>query len=250
MRLDPTVAAAGTGLIVHDIIGSTNTEACVLGRRGESRRVWIVAKEQTAGRGRRGNVWVSKPGNLYGSLLLPGIAAARAGGLAFVAGLAVHDALVALAPALAPQLMLKWPNDVLFDGAKIAGILIEAEQNWAVIGIGINCAQHPEATEQRATDLTFAGASMPVDAVFAQLSKTMFARLSQWAQGAGFSAIRADWLERAAGVGEDIRVRLPAKELSGQFQGLDESGHLLLRLSDGTLEAISSGEVFALHAVR
>jgi BirA family biotin operon repressor/biotin-[acetyl-CoA-carboxylase] ligase len=250
MRLDPTVAAAGTGLIVHDTIGSTNSEAAALGRQGQSKLVWIVAKEQTAGRGRRGNVWISKPGNLYASLLLPGIPSGSAGALAFVACLAVHDALLALAPALAPRLKLKWPNDVLLDGAKLAGILIEAELDWAVIGAGINCAHHPGDTEQRAISLTSAGAPLPVEAVFAQLSKTMFARLSQWAQGAGFSAIRADWLQHAAGVGEDIRVRLPSKELAGQFQGLDETGHLLLRLSDGTVEAVSSGEVFALRAVR
>ena len=250
MRLDPTVAAAGTGLIVHDVIGSTNTEAAALAQQGQSRPVWVVAKEQTAGRGRRGNVWISKPGNLYASLLVPGIAPGRAGALAFVAGLAVHDALVTLAPALAPRLKLKWPNDVLLDGGKLAGILIEAEQDWAVIGVGINCAHHPKETEQPAVDLTTAGAPLPVEAVFAQLSKTMFARLSQWAQGAGFLAIRTDWLEQAAGVGKDIRVRLPSKELSGQFHGLDETGHLLLRLPDGTVQTVSSGEVFALHVVR
>jgi len=136
----------------------------------------------------------------------------------------------------------------LLGGAKLAGNLNEAETDWAVIGIGINCAHHPKETTRPATDLTTAGAPLGAEKVFAQLSKTMHMRLRQWTNGAGFSAVRSDWLIRAAGVGKDIRVRLPAKELAGRFQGLDEAGHLLLRLADGSVEAVSSGEVFALSA--
>jgi BirA family biotin operon repressor/biotin-[acetyl-CoA-carboxylase] ligase len=248
MPLDPTVAAAGVRLVAHDIIGSTNTEACALGRAGERNRVWITASQQTAGRGRRGNVWVSEPGNVYASLLIPGIASGKAGELAFVAGLGVYDAIAELAPRIAARLALKWPNDVLLSGRKLAGILIEAEQDWAVIGIGINCTHHPLATAQPATDLATAGADLPADVVFTRLTKTIAVRLRQWAEGAGFAAVRSDWLIRAAGVGKDIRVRLPAQELAGQFQGLDETGHLLLRLPDGSIQSVSSGEVFALPA--
>jgi BirA family transcriptional regulator, biotin operon repressor / biotin---[acetyl-CoA-carboxylase] ligase len=246
MQLDPTVAAAGVKLIAYDTIGSTNTQACNLARAGEHAPLWVTAKQQTAGRGRRGNVWVSEPGNLYASLLLPSVSLARAGELAFVAGLGVFDAIAELAPPIASRLALKWPNDVLLGGAKLAGILIEAEGGWAVIGIGINCANHPKETTQVATDLTSAGAPLPVEAVFAHLSKTMLVRLRQWADGGGFPAVRSDWLIRAAGIGKDICVRLPAMELAGRFQGLDETGHLLLRLPDGNIQAVSSGEVFAL----
>ena len=210
--------------------------------------LWITARQQTAGRGRRGNVWISEPGNLYASLLLPGVPPGRAGDLAFVAGLGVYDAIAELASPVASRLALKWPNDVLLGGAKLAGILIEAEKDWAVIGIGINCAHHPQATTQAATDLATAGAALPVETLFARLSKTMHVRLRQWANGAGFATVRSDWLIRAAGVGKDICVRLPAKELAGQFQGLDAAGHLLVRLPDGSIEAVSSGEVFALSA--
>jgi BirA family transcriptional regulator, biotin operon repressor / biotin---[acetyl-CoA-carboxylase] ligase len=248
MLLDPKVAAAGVRLIACDTINSTNTEACALGRAGEHSPLWITAKRQTAGRGRRGNVWISEPGNLYASLLLPSVPVGRAGELAFVAGLGVYDAVAELAPPIASRLALKWPNDVLLGGAKLAGVLIEAEKGWAVIGIGINCAHHPKETTQPATDLTTAGAPLPAEKVFAQLSKTMHVRLRQWANGAGFSVVRSDWIIRAAGIGKDIRVRLPAKELAGSFQGLDEAGHLLLRLADGRVEAVSSGEVFALSA--
>src|SRR5580765_25778 len=113
MQLDPTAVAAGFRLLVHDSIGSTNTEACMLAHAGERTPLWITAREQSAGRGRRGNVWISKPGNLYASLLLPGMPAGRAGDLAFVAGLAVFDTVAALAPSAASRLALKWPNDVL-----------------------------------------------------------------------------------------------------------------------------------------
>jgi BirA family biotin operon repressor/biotin-[acetyl-CoA-carboxylase] ligase len=248
MQLDPTAVAAGFRLLAHDSIGSTNTEACVLAHAGERAPLWITARKQSAGRGRRGNVWISEPGNLYASLLLPGMPAGRAGDLAFVAGLAVFDTVAALAPSVASRLTLKWPNDVLLGGAKLAGILIEAEKDWAVIGVGINCAHHPEGTAHPATDLKSAGAAVSVESVFFELSKTMLSRLQQWTDGAGFATVRADWLLRASGVGKDIRVRLPAKELAGQFQGLDETGHLLLRLADGSVEAVSSGEVFALSA--
>jgi BirA family biotin operon repressor/biotin-[acetyl-CoA-carboxylase] ligase len=248
MRLDPIVAAAGVKLTAHDSIGSTSTEACALARGGERVPHWITAGQQTAGRGRRGNVWISEPGNLYASLLLPGVPRGRAGDLAFVSGVAVYDALVELAPPLASRLTLKWPNDVLLGTAKLAGILIEAEKEWAVIGIGINSAHHPKATAYPATDLAAAGVALLVEKIFVALSKAMHARLRQWDNGAGFSAIRSAWLLRATGLGKDIRVRLPAKELAGQFQGLDDAGHLLLRLPDGSIQAVSSGEVFALSA--
>src|SRR6187401_2216053 len=135
MQLDPIVADAGVRLIAHDTIGSTNTEACRLARAGERNPLWITARQQTAGRGRRGNVWISEPGNLYASLLLPDVPPGRAGELAFVAALAVYDAVSELAPDMAFRLTLKWPNDVQVGNAKLAGILIEAENSWAVLGI-------------------------------------------------------------------------------------------------------------------
>jgi BirA family biotin operon repressor/biotin-[acetyl-CoA-carboxylase] ligase len=250
MRLDPTVAAAGFRLITHDTIGSTSTEACGLARQGERGPLWLTARQQTAGRGRRGNVWVSEPGNLYASLLLPGVPKGRGGELAFVTGLAVYDALAALAPAIAPRLSLKWPNDVLLDGAKLAGILIEAEDDWAVVGIGINCQHHPQDMERPAVDLKSEGVDLTAEEVFSVLSKTMFGRLKQWASGTGFSAVRSDWLIRASGVGQSIRVKRHRDELSGQFQGLDETGQLLLRLPDGSIQAVNSGEIFMLDASR
>ena len=249
MQLDPTVAVLGVRLIAHDTIGSTNTEAWTWARRGERGPLWITAARQTAGRGRRGNVWISEPGNLYASLLLVDTAVSpRAAELSFVAALAVCDAVAEVAPGLASRLAVKWPNDLLLDGAKFAGVLIEAEGAAVVVGIGVNCAHHPAAISYPATDLAAAGAAASPEHMFRHLSKTMFGRMQQWRRGAGFASIRADWLARVTGLGEEIRVRLPKRELAGLFQALDEAGHLVLRLPDGRLETVSSGEVFALVA--
>src|SRR5262245_61818354 len=128
MHLDPQAVAAGWRLIALDRTGSTNQEALRLARSGEAGPLWITAVEQTAGRGRRGRSWHSPPGNHYASLLLtdPG-PADRAPQLSFVAALALHDAVSALAPGLSSRLRFKWPNDLLLDGAKVAGILVEGE---------------------------------------------------------------------------------------------------------------------------
>jgi BirA family transcriptional regulator, biotin operon repressor / biotin---[acetyl-CoA-carboxylase] ligase len=246
MQLDPIVSAAGVKLIVHDTIGSTNTEACDLARAGERTPLWITAKQQTAGRGRRGNTWVSEPGNLYTSFLLPDVPLGRAGDLAFVAALAIYDAVGELSPNLAFRLALKWPNDVLFGHTKFAGILIEAENSWAVIGIGVNCAHHPEQTTQPVTDLKSSGIAVTPEQVFTVLSKTMLIRLRQWGQGEGFAAIREDWLDACPGVGQPVMVRLPGRELTGKFENLNDQGHLMLRLRDGRVETISAGEVFGI----
>jgi len=246
MELAPGAAAAGVGLIACETVGSTNALALAHARGGERGPLWVTARVQTAGRGRRGRTWVSEPGNLYASLMLTDPAPpGRAAQLAFVAALAVADAIATTAPALAGELAFKWPNDVLLGGAKVAGILIEAEGTsplMAAIGIGVNCRHHPEAAEFPATDLAAADAAVSVEAVFMELSDAMVRRLREWQ--AGFAPIRAAWLARAAGLGGEMRARLGTRELTGRFEGLDEDGRLRLRRADGTLETIAAGEVF------
>ena len=190
---------------------------------------------------------MSPPGNLYATLLLsepaPPPAAPQ---LSFVAALALHDAVAECAPQLGPSLQVKWPNDLLLGGAKLAGILIEGENEPAfavAIGIGVNCASHPPDTPYPATDLAAAGALVAPEQLFAALGAAMARRLAQWNAGQGFAAIRADWLKRAAGLGRPIRVRLPERELSGRFEGLDDSGRLLLA-GEGGLTVVTAGEVF------
>jgi BirA family biotin operon repressor/biotin-[acetyl-CoA-carboxylase] ligase len=249
MHLDPD-ADAGARLITFDTLGSTNAEALSRARAGEQGPLWIVAERQTAGRGRRGNAWASEPGNLFASLLLTeGLPAAHLPELCFVVALAVRDAVGEAAPHLEPRLKLKWPNDLLLDGAKFVGILIEGEtvrdRSVVVAGIGINCAHHPADLPYPVTDLAASGAVVTPADLMRALARTMRARLAQWDAGSGFAAIRAEWLAHAAGIGGDIRVRLADRELSGKFETLDRMGRLMLRLPAGNLEAITVGEVFA-----
>ncbi|HTV38692.1 MAG TPA: biotin--[acetyl-CoA-carboxylase] ligase [Xanthobacteraceae bacterium] len=263
MRLDPAAELAGFRLAAHETLDSTNAQALRLAfdRSASTEPLWITARQQTAGRGRRGNVWVSPEGNLYATLLLADPAAPRhCPQLSFVAALAVHDALVQCAPALRGRLALKWPNDLLCADAKVAGILLEshhlagkpladrllADRLAVAIGIGINCRHHPEQTAYPATDLAAAGVEVSPDDAFSALCGTMMRRLMQWRRGEGFSTIRSDWLDRATGIGRDMLVRLPDRELHGRWETLDEHGQLLLRLADGSLETIAAGDVFPL----
>ncbi len=248
MKLDPRATAAGMRLVAHDVLGSTNAEALSLARQGERGPLWITAGRQTAGRGRRGRAWVSEPGNLYASLLLTDPAPAEHWPeLSFVAALAIHDAVVEVASRLKSLLAIKWPNDLLLSGKKFAGVLIEGEggDGGAVaVGIGVNCASHPTGTDHPATDLAAAGAEVSPETLFAALSAKMLGRLAQWNGGEGFATVRADWLARAAGLGDEIRVRLVDRELSGRFEALDRAGGLVLRRPDGKAETIAAGDVF------
>jgi BirA family biotin operon repressor/biotin-[acetyl-CoA-carboxylase] ligase len=239
-------------LIAHEVLVSSNAEALSLYGRGERGPLWVTAGRQTGGRGRRGRAGVSEPGNLFASLLLTDAALPEHWPeLAFVAALAIHDAIAELAPALRSQLLIKWPNDLLLGGKKFAGILIEGEGGGehggaVVVGIGVNCVSHPAETDYPATDLAAAGASVSAEALFAALSAKMLGRLAQWNAGEHFSTIRADWLSRAAGRGEAVRVRLNDQELTGRFDDVDETGRLVLSLPDGSRQTIAAGDVVKL----
>lgn len=240
---------AGVRYLAYEALGSTNAEALALARAGERGPLWVSARSQSAGRGRRGSAWVSPPGNLYASLLLsepsPKPCAPQ---LSFVAALALHDALCDSAPALGPLFKLKWPNDVLLGAKKLAGILVEGESEPAftvVIGFGVNCASHPDDTAFPATDLLTAGAVVASDALLGAVVAAMLRRMAIWSMGEGFAAIRKDWLARAAGLGGEIRVRLPERELTGRFLGLDEAGRLQLGQAS-EVTTVAAGEVFGL----
>jgi BirA family transcriptional regulator, biotin operon repressor / biotin---[acetyl-CoA-carboxylase] ligase len=274
MQLDPIAIAAGVRLIALNETTSTNEQA--LAKAHMRGPLWVIAVTQTRGRGRNRREWISLPGNLYASLgIVEPAPIERAPELAFVAALAVRDAVVAEAPALAPQLMFKWPNDLLLADQKCAGILIEGEVRLdhenrpqgltVVIGVGINCVSHPSmsldaplgrpftsarpAINYPATDLGAHGADVTAERVFTRLSATMCHRIAQWDRGAGLPAIRTDWLRHARGIGETISVRdYHEREKVGRFAGLDETGRLLLELPDGATEKIAAGEVFLFAA--
>jgi BirA family biotin operon repressor/biotin-[acetyl-CoA-carboxylase] ligase len=249
--------SAGQRVVILDLVDSTNAEALRRAGAGERGPLWIVAREQSAGRGRRGRAWTSLAGNLYATLMLSDPApVAVAPQLSFVTGLALHDAATAAAPALAPRLALKWPNDLLCGGRKIAGILVEGEGDPVTVaaGIGVNCRHHPDAAEFPATDFAAEGADVNAAALFDELAAAMAARLQAWNRGAGFAGIRTAWLSHAAGVGEPVRVRLNGRETGGRFETIDDSGRLMLRTGPGngpgSLEAIAAGDVFPFESAR
>jgi len=250
MNLDSAVAAAGVRILAFDTLGSTNAEALTRARAGEPGPLWITSACQTAGRGRRGRSFVSERGNLFASLLMTNASPVdRAAELAFVAALAAHDAVVDVAAELGPRLAVKWPNDLLCDGAKLAGILVEGESAIGrplvtVVGIGINCAHHPTQTDHPAIDLGAAGTRVTPEVLFTALSRAMLQRLQEWDRGRGFAATRAAWLARAASLGMPVRVNLTDRLLEGRFETLDPCGRLVLRLEDGTAEIITAGDVF------
>jgi BirA family biotin operon repressor/biotin-[acetyl-CoA-carboxylase] ligase len=209
---------------------------------------WVIADRQTAGRGRRGRAWSDGAGNLMTSVLVRAEGAVQQ--LSFVAALALFDALNASggegSATPAPRLSLKWPNDVLLDGVKVSGILLERAGDAIVIGFGVNIASYPEGTERPATSLAVAGwpAITPVDLL--ALLVPAFAELRQLWATQRFEPIRARWLAHAAGLGGRIVARLGDETLEGRFDGLDADGALALRLDDGSLRPVHAGEVFTL----
>lgn len=235
-------------LVSHERIASTSDEAKALAAAGAPAGTLVWARAQSAGHGRQGRSWISPAGNLYASLILrPAVPIATAAQLGFVAALAVGDACLALAPEAG--IAFKWPNDVLLDGRKLAGILLESQASsagmldWLVIGIGINLATYPVDVDYKATALSATGADAEPEDVLAALAAALLDWLGRWQDGAGFAAVRAAWLARGHGLGQPIRVRLPSSTLDGVFAGLDTDGALLLDSAAGR-RRIAAGEVF------
>lgn len=216
-----------------------------LARGGVTEGTWLRADQQLGGRGRQGRVWVSPPGNLYASTLVR----RRAGdppapSLALVAAVAL-DAL--LQGWLGPdRLVIKWPNDLLADGAKISGILLEGVDDAVVVGIGVNLAHHPEGIDRRATSLAALGLSAPDPGDFAEeLAASFAAWLARW-RGDGLGTVLARWQARAHPVGTALSVKAPEGLLEGLYDGLDGGGALRLRTPDGHLHLVHAGDVFLL----
>lgn len=236
--------------IALEDVSSTNTVAFEHARSGDPGRLWITARRQTGGRGRRGRTWISEPGNLYASLLLIDPAPKTAlASLPLVVALALHRAISAEMPFAGDRVRIKWPNDVLVDRAKVSGILIEAEmladgQNAVVIGCGVNVAHKPDNPLYPAISLTEAGASTSAEALFARLMVELAHALDVWQGGEGVDSIVSAWKELVHGIGQPITVNLPDRSLSGIFAGVERDGLLALRLDGGEILRIASGDVF------
>lgn len=242
----------GVARHVLDRVDSTNAEAMRLAP-GLSGPAWIMARRQTAGRGRRGRAWSDPPGNFAASLVLrPEGGPADAARLSFVAALAVHDALRQLC---GPQLnvALKWPNDVLLNGGKLAGILLESVGAGSmvqalVIGIGVNLAAAPDpgTVEPGATRPVSlqgeTGLAIGADDFLSVLA-VAFDDWHRQMRDFGFGPIRTAWLARAAMLGETITARTGTVETTGRFEGIDETGALILSGPRGR-QAIPAADVY------
>ena len=231
---------------VRDIVDSTSDDAKALAAAGAPHGSVVWAREQSAGRGRYTRQWLSPPGNLYMSVVLrPGVPPARTAELGFVAALAVAETVEAFLPA-GPPARLKWPNDVLVDGRKISGILLEGQFNgmeiaWVIAGIGINVSGAPDNPAYPATSLAACGSRVVAQDALAKLLERLGAWLEIW-QDSGFAPVRAGWMARAARLGETVTVRIGTEPVSGSFRGIDLDGALLLETPQGT-RRITAGEV-------
>ncbi|WP_421723716.1 biotin--[acetyl-CoA-carboxylase] ligase [Bauldia sp.] len=259
--LGDKASAAGFRLKAFDTVGSTNAEALALARAGDPGGLWLTSRAQTAGRGRRGRAWSTEPGSLAATILtVVELSPERAATLGFVAGLALDDALRQVAPDLrfaiavdggegaATRIRLKWPNDVLIDGMKVAGILLEAEKLNGVglavaTGIGVNVTSAPTGVTYSAAALRDLAPGVDAPNLFRYLTDAWAGLIDVWDGGRGFPAIRQWWLERAAGIGSDIAVRVGPEVFSGVFESIDDEGRLLVRAADGSERAVTSGEV-------
>jgi BirA family transcriptional regulator, biotin operon repressor / biotin---[acetyl-CoA-carboxylase] ligase len=238
-------------------IDSTNVEAMRRIAAGDRGTRWIIAAEQTAGRGRSGRGWTSKPGNFYGSLIVPVAGRpAVAHHLSLLMAVAVFDALTEVAGTRGlPGLRLKWPNDVLIGGAKLCGLLPESTSHpdgtglLVVFGIGINLQRPAVDLGRPVAALADHGLSLTPDEMAAPLGTWMLHWLGLWRAGEGFDVIRSAWLERAGLRGETITVNagsglhVGAGPVSGTFDGLDSDGALLLRLDSGQVQRFTYGDV-------
>lgn len=248
-------ASRGAGAVLSDIrtvaqTGSTNADLLALARSGSSEGTWLRAERQTAGRGRLGRSWESPGGNLYASTLVrsrptdPCLAT-----LALVAAVALEESVaiyLTLGDARTMKLALKWPNDLLLDGAKLSGILLERIDDAVVIGFGINLASHPALKDRPTTSLAAHGISVPPERFVETLAETFARWVGRW-RGEGLAVVRDRWLDRAHPLGIALRVRLPDDtSLNGLFDGLDAGGALILRLAGGERHVIHAGDVFAL----
>jgi BirA family biotin operon repressor/biotin-[acetyl-CoA-carboxylase] ligase len=233
---------AGTGREIHDSLDSSQAEALRRAASGEAGPVWIMARRQSAGRGRRGRAWATGEGNFAASLLFaPPGGLAQAALRSFVAALALRDALVELG-APSGAFSLKWPNDVLLHGAKLAGILLETAGPplRLVIGFGVNLASAPapsslEETAMPAIALTaVTGRPLPPEALLDALAPA-FARWEARLVREGFAPVRDAWLADAAGLGAPVSARLPGTTITGRFETIDATGAIVLSTASGRL---------------
>lgn len=263
--LPPKAIEAGYRVIGFDSIGSTNAEAMNAALAGDGGRLWYAALQQTAGRGRRGRAWESPHGNLAASLMIvPDAENNVLATLGFVAGVALNRALERIVPQASirsgidgadgtsnggrARIALKWPNDVLADGAKLAGILLEAQKRpdgrqAIVIGFGVNVVAAPEGLPYPAVALADLGVQINAETVFEALAESWVECFGIWNNGHGIADILTLWRGAAAGIGAEVAVQRSGDVVRGVFETIDDAGRLIVRDDEGHRIAIAAGDV-------
>ncbi len=237
-------------LLSYNELDSTNEEAKRLAHGGAAHGAVIWSKRQTAGKGRAGRNWISNEGNMYASVLLkPTCRIEMLSQLSFVAAVAAFDTVAALLPD-AESVQLKWPNDILAEGRKIGGILLESFSlpdvagRWVVIGVGINVDNFPENVQFPATSLRDQGVELiSAKIVLSRFIHHFIFRYNQWSSR-GFAPIRRTWLEHAWGMDAELRVCLPQEELQGIFKGIDKDGGIVLEIAPRKRRILHAGDIF------
>ena len=239
-------------VLLLDQTDSTNADARRRADAGETGPLWIVARRQSDGRGRRGRAWDSDAGNLFATLLTTTRKSpAEAAQVTFIAALAVADLLDSWAPA--SVVTIKWPNDVMLAGEKAAGVLVESGAHpagglWLAVGIGVNLIHAPEGTERPATALAHhlrgdVTGPPTVEVAAARLAEAFDVWMTRW-ETLGFEPILDAWRARTAGLQGPAVARLGRETVEGVAEGVAADGALKLRLADGSLRLISAGDVF------
>ena len=260
--LGPKASARGYRLHGFDSVGSTSTEAAKAAQAGDIGDVWFAALKQTEGRGRRGRQWETPHGNLAASLLVvPDCDPAVTATLGFVAGVALNRALASLVPGATvkfgidgadgqdkSRIALKWPNDVLADGAKLAGILLEAQKRpdgrmAIVIGMGVNVVAAPEGLPYPAASIAALGWAVSAETILGALTDEWVDAVELWDSGRNVAGILDLWRSSAAGIGAPVAVSRDGEIVRGVFETIDEAGRLIVRANDNSRVAITAGDV-------
>ena len=243
------MAAPGFRLEVHEALSSTSDLVAARAAAGEPAGLAVLARRQTGGRGTKGRAWESLEGNLHLTVLLrPRGAVREAPQWGLLAGVALAETIAPLLPD-ASALALKWPNDVLLRGRKLAGILAEASADpkgglaWLSLGFGVNLAQAPIVPGRETASLTDEGIAPPLAKAFAV---QLLERLDQWCErrrARGFAPVRNAWLVHGPAPDAPIQVSTPGGTMTtGRFAGLAEDGSLLVA-GEGRVERLATGEV-------
>jgi len=264
-HLGPKARSAGFRLTAFDSIGSTNTEAAAAAMAGDPGNSWFAALQQTAGRGRRGRQWETPHGNLAASLLLrPDADASVVATLGFVAGVALNGALSEVLPGARmkvgidgadgdgpsgpARIALKWPNDVLADGAKLAGILLEAQTGPGgapviTIGFGVNVVAAPQGLPYPAVSIADLDVAPDAAVIFEALTEHWVSAYALWNNGRGVQAVLAEWRQSAAGIGAEVAINMDGTVVRGVFETIDDAGRLIVKMDDGQRVPIAAGDV-------